>query len=297
MSAPPFARLDHLVIAVRDLDAASAAHATMLGRDPSWRGVHPAYGTANVLFGLSNCYVELLALGPEPSGHPVAQALAASLEARAEDLFALALGSDDLERSGAALAERGLHPGPLLDGEGQDAEGTTRRWRSFMLPAAETRGLNVFAIEHADRAAIPAATATADPATVATGVDHVVMFSDDLDATLGLWRDALGVAERWRREFPERGTVNVGLRLGGVTFELVAPLQPGSGERRDRLWGVAYAVPDCDATVVRLRGAGVAVGDARPGLAPATRVATVKREAALPTLLIEHTGRVRRSQV
>ncbi len=103
------------------------------------------------------------------------------------------------------------------------------------------------------------------------------------------------IAERWRREFPERGTVNVGLRLGGVTLELVAPLGNAAGERGERLWGVAYAVEDCDAAVSRLRAAAIPVSDVRTGLAPATRVATVKRPDGVATLLIEHVGRAARA--
>jgi len=38
----PFVRVNHVVIAVRDLEAAASAYAAMFGRAPSWRGVHPA---------------------------------------------------------------------------------------------------------------------------------------------------------------------------------------------------------------------------------------------------------------
>jgi catechol 2,3-dioxygenase-like lactoylglutathione lyase family enzyme len=61
-------RLDHVVIAVNDLDAAAATYGRLLGREPSWAGRHPEMGTANRLFRLDDVYVELLApegtLGP-----------------------------------------------------------------------------------------------------------------------------------------------------------------------------------------------------------------------------------------
>ena len=53
--------VDHIIIAVEDLEKASADYALMLGRAPSWRGTHPDYGSANTLFRLDNCYLELLA--------------------------------------------------------------------------------------------------------------------------------------------------------------------------------------------------------------------------------------------
>ena len=50
--------LDHVIVAVRDLEAATQTLARLLGRGPSWRGEHPDLGTANVLFRLSNTYAE-----------------------------------------------------------------------------------------------------------------------------------------------------------------------------------------------------------------------------------------------
>ena len=54
-------RLDHLVIAVNDLDAAVESYTKLFGYGPSWRGVHEQLGTANALFPLDNTYLELLA--------------------------------------------------------------------------------------------------------------------------------------------------------------------------------------------------------------------------------------------
>ncbi len=311
VTAPTFQRVDHVVIAVRDLAAAANAYAAMLGRRPSWRGRHPAYGTANVLFGLGNCYVELLALDGRASAavggiasartlaaadaHPIAQALATYLYRREEGIFALALGCDDLAGAAARLADAGITPGPIVSGAAVDAHGTTRSWRSFTLDRTDTRGVMVFAIAHDDRAAIAPSKPEGEAPAAVSALDHVVLFSDDLTGALALWRDAFGIAERWRREFPERGTVNVGLRLGGVTLELVAPRAPRApapDARGERAWGLAYRIPDVDAAVARLRAADVAVGETRRGLAPNTRVATVKWHGRLPTLLIQHGAQV-----
>jgi catechol 2,3-dioxygenase-like lactoylglutathione lyase family enzyme len=285
---PPFARLDHVVIAVRDLEAAATAYAAMLGRAPSWRGRHPEYGTANVLFGLERCYLELLGLAEPDPAHPIGTALATYLEGHAEGLFALALGSDDLDATAAGLVGAGLAPSPIMVGTASGDDGTIRSWRTFMLDRVTTRGMTAFAIQHDDPNAIPPAPTVGDPAAAIRAIDHVVLFSDDLSGALELWRDRFGVPERWRREFPARGTINVGLRLGGVTLELVAPLTGEVGTGGERAWGLAYQVADVDAAVARLRADGIAVSDARTGLAPATRVCTVKWRDRLPTLLIHH---------
>jgi hypothetical protein len=53
------AAVDHVILAVADLEVATAAYAALLGRAPSWRGVHPGLGTRNAIFRLDNTYVEL----------------------------------------------------------------------------------------------------------------------------------------------------------------------------------------------------------------------------------------------
>jgi len=288
-AAPPFARVDHVVVGLRDLDDGERSYRALLGLEPSWRGTHPTLGTANVIFGLANCYLELLApAATSADGPDFRAALDAYVARKAEGLFALALGSDDLERTAEMLASAGVATGPLRDGHAIDSSGTVRRWRWLSIPRDQARGVNLLAIEHAGPERVARSQPTPDGAPAVTAVDHVVLFSDDLAGALALWRDAFAIPERWRREFPERGTVNVGLRLGGVTLELVAPLAGGTGERGERLWGVAYAVPDCDLAVERLRVRALPVSDARPGLAPATRVATVKWADRTPTLLLQH---------
>jgi catechol 2,3-dioxygenase-like lactoylglutathione lyase family enzyme len=250
--------------------------------------MHPAFGTANALYGLANCYLELLALDGAGAPHPVAQLLASYLSTRSEGLFALALGTDDVATSAQGLRATGLTTTDVAAGEGRDARGAVRRWRSCVLSPSDTRGVSVLAIEHAHGSPLAASPATAATHATVDAVDHVVLSSDDPPAALTLWRDRLGLREAWRREFSERGTVSVGLRLGGVTLELVGPSgAAGAGAAGDRLWGLAYRVGDCDAAVARLRLLGVAVSDPRPGLAPRTRVATVKWPDRVPTLLLQ----------
>jgi catechol 2,3-dioxygenase-like lactoylglutathione lyase family enzyme len=287
MPAAPFARVDHLVIAVRDLAAAEHAYGALLGREASTRGAHPGLGTTNVVFALSNCYLELLALDGTPPAHPVSQSLAAFLEGTSEGVLALALGSDDLTETARALRAAGIEVGgEPIDVTTTLPAGGTRVTRLLPIARTQTRGVNIFAVQH-DPDAIPPAPWRGDPAAGVSAVDHVVLFSDDIESALRLWRDTFGIPERWRREFAERGTVNVGLRLGGVTLELVAPLGAAPGERGERLWGLAYVVGDGDAAVARLRAEGLEISDTRPGLAPATRVATLKWRDRLPTLLIQ----------
>src|SRR5512139_3521110 len=105
--------VDHVVVAVRDLDAASATYGKLLGLRPSWRGAHPDFGTANTLFRLANTYLELLA--PDGDGL-VADTLRAYLDERGEGPLALAFGTTDAAVAAATLRARGM-PAPDPDAE------------------------------------------------------------------------------------------------------------------------------------------------------------------------------------
>jgi catechol 2,3-dioxygenase-like lactoylglutathione lyase family enzyme len=97
--------LDHLVIAVRDLDAATATYASLLGRAPSWHGEHPGAGTANTLFRLDRTYAELLS----PIGRgALGDALRAQLDRHGEGPYALAFGTDEAAACAAAWRARAV---------------------------------------------------------------------------------------------------------------------------------------------------------------------------------------------
>jgi catechol 2,3-dioxygenase-like lactoylglutathione lyase family enzyme len=275
--------LDHLVIAVRDLDLAAESYTRILGLEPSWRGRHPAYGTANVLYRLDNTYVELLA--PAAAGDsPWRAALLEQLVARGEGLYAIALGTSDIDATAGAARGRGLDVLEPQDGDGIDAAtGARRAWRNARIRPDSTRGVVAFFIEHCSPGdALPRARAVA-PGACATGVDHTVIASSDLAAALALWRDGFGLDLRLSVDRPGGVQLHF-LRLGDTILELAGraatrdprPSSPGGVGQGDQLWGVSYRVDDVAATVERLRAAGVTVSDVRTGNAPGTLVADLK---------------------
>ena len=168
--------LDHVLIGVRDLDAASSAYTALLGLEPSWRGTHPEGGTANTLYRLDNTYVEVIApVGTGPEG----DLLTAWLDSRKEGLLGIAFGTSDADTCRRGLAERGLEPAAVEDSRGIDAgTGAVREWRRVPLPILRTRGVLLFAIEHRSAPErLPRATATGDPAGAVSALDHTVIRS------------------------------------------------------------------------------------------------------------------------
>src|SRR5436309_2343581 len=266
--------LDHIVIAVRDLPAATDLYGRLLGRRPSWRGMHPGYGTATTLFRLDNTYLELLS----PSGAgALADLLLNFLEQRGEGLFALAFGTPDAAAFASAARERGLAAADPAEGSGKESTtGIERRWRNVFLPDAETRGVKLFVIEHRSASdLLPAAEPTDDVVSSVSGCDHVVVNTAEPDRASELYGAKLGLRLALDKKFPDWGMRLLFFRVGGITVELAAPLGATDSTGEDRLWGISYRTPNAEAARERLLRRGFAVSEVRRGRKPGTRVCAV----------------------
>ena len=268
--------LDHLVIAVRKLDTAAANYARLLGRRPSWHGQHRTYGTVNVLFRLDNCYIELLAPGDTVADSPWARALREHLETRGEGVYAIALGTDDIDATVARARASGLEVTEPAAGDGVDLDtGARRGWRNARIDPKTTRGVVAFFIQHdSPPDALPAVDPFPDGSS-ALGVDHTVVGSSDLEATLRVWRGAIGLDLRRTIDGPNGRRLQF-LRLGESILELAGAAEPKERGQRDALWGISYRVGSVAKAVERLRIEGVTVSDVREGNAPNTLVADLK---------------------
>jgi hypothetical protein len=138
----PVAGIDHVIIAVRNLDRVDM-NWTRLGFALTPRGRHLQRGTANYCVMFAKDYVELLGV-VDP-----AQDLGGvdAFLAQREGIRSIAFASDAGSGTAAALAARGLHPGPPRDLARQvelAEETIVPRFRLVALPPEETPGLDVF---------------------------------------------------------------------------------------------------------------------------------------------------------
>lgn len=140
--------IDHVVIAVRDLDRAQESYAR-LGFTLTPRGFH-TLGSANHCIMFGSDYVELLSL---PHQHPAMRYYADYL-ARGEGLAAVALASADADAAYAELAADGIEadapldfsrPVRLAEGEREAA------FRIVQLAPAQTPGCRSFVCQHRTR--------------------------------------------------------------------------------------------------------------------------------------------------
>jgi catechol 2,3-dioxygenase-like lactoylglutathione lyase family enzyme len=302
-----------LVIGVRDLAAAEAGYAALLGRPPAWRALAAGEGCLGSGFVVGNALLELRA----PAGEGVeARALGGWLEARGEGLHAVVLASDD-----PAASVRALGTG-TIEGGGAPPPGGVRAASPFAsalrIAESATRGIPVLV---AAAASLPPRTASFGGASVAA-LDHVVVATRDPDAARAVWGGTLGLRLALDRRFEARGLRILFFRLGGVTVEVTGPLRDpepdaasavgarsrgepearrsGSGKpSRDRVGralpgpgpdgflGAAWRVGDVDAARERVAAAGFDVSDVRAGHKPGTRVCTVRGGThGVATLLI-----------
>ena len=288
--------LDHVVIAVRDLEAATRDYETLFGRTASWRGEHPKYGTKNTLFRIENTYVELLAIGEaKAKDKRWREQLSRHLDDRGEGVYALAIGTDDVKMTARRMRDNGLDVADPQDGNGVDLISAARRsWRNALVDTKTTNGARIFFIEHISPAdALPVAAITAGKDAVVRRMDHAVVLSADMEAARRVWDDQIGARLALDRTFPDRNTRILFFRLGDITIEISGgATQSREGEGKpDRIWGLAWGVDSIEATCARLNDAGIETSGPRPGIKPGTIVATAKGDAThgVATLLIEHT--------
>jgi len=276
--------LDHVVIAVRDVEAAARAYAALLGRAPGWRAEAQGGGAELVIFRLDNTGVELMA----PSGDgAIASRLRAVLDAQGEGLVSLAFAVDDIERAHRRLSRLGLSPEPIAEGESLDrATGARRRWRRTRADSAATHGVRVFLIEPGEQLA--ASAPVVPPEAGVTGLDHVVIRTPDPERAMALYGARLALDLRLDRSNPAWGARLLFFRCGDLIVEVAHELGAGVSAGPDRLRGLSWRVPDAAAARARLHAAGLDVSEVRAGRRPGTFVFTVRDgTCGVPTLMLQ----------
>lgn len=280
--------IDHILIAVPELDGPVADYTKLTGRLPSWRGSHPGLGSVNALFRFSNTYIELVA--PKGEGR-FGDILRTHLEKNGAGIIGLAFGVEDAAGAAAFLREKGLSASDPLPGEGADESGalSPRRWKNVMLPPDETNGLFMFLIEQEDRLALPFAPLVkeGEGRAAAEAIDHVVINTPDADSVIALLQGKLGLRLALDNTVKEWGVRQIFFRTGRMTIEVISSLDEKKRAKEDHYWGITFRYPDLTKARARLLEAGVPVSDIRKGRKKGTVVATPKGATfGIPTLLL-----------
>ncbi len=273
--------VDHIIIAVKDLDQAINDYERVLGIAPCWKGKHTELGTKNALFSFENTYLELLS--PCDAG-PGTEFINSLLSEKGDHLAGIVLGTQNIEYAQEDLNRNG-HAVEISSGEAtNEKDGKIRRWKNIFLPKTLSRGLLIFIIEHIE-GNLPEYE-NQDPSKVKK-LDHVVINTQDADSFIGIYRDAYKIRlaldktiEHWNRRM-------LFFRTNATTIEVIE--EKDKKELADELWGLAWEVDSIEDAHKRLVSSGVEVTPIKEGLKKGTLVATIKSHTCnVPTLLIEH---------
>ena len=277
-----FKSLDHLIIAVEDLEKATHNYQIIMGTPPVWTGMHKSLGTSNALFNFQNTYLELLSPAGEGLG---ADLINHYLKDTGEGLIGMVFATKDINGAYQSLQNHGFPLGEPSDGEGTNsADQKLRKWKNLFLPPDLTRGIFSFVIEHTEGdLPQPESIEPSSPHKL----DHVVINTNDADGFIKIYKDTFNirraldkVIEHWQKRM-------LFFRLNQTTIEVIEQeddLPPG-----DQMWGLAWEVKDIEKAHERMTAEGIEVTPIQKGVKEKTLVATIKsHNHNVPTLLIQH---------
>ena len=272
--------VDHLIIAVKDLNLAINDYEKILGITPCWKGKHPELGTRNAIFNLENTYLELLSPCDAGPGTDFVNSLLAN---KGDHLAGIVLGTQNIEHVKEALNKDG-HEVEISSGEAiNEKDEKIRRWKNVFLPKTLSRELFVFIIEHTEGSLQK--YISQDTSNVKK-LDHVVINTQDADEFISIYEGVYKIRlaldktiEHWKRRM-------LFFRTNATTIEVIE--QKDKKELADELWGLAWEVDSIEDAHKRLISSGVEITPIKEGLKKGTLVATIKSHTCnVPTLLIQ----------
>ena len=275
--------IDHLIIAVKDINDAEENYRKIFGMEPVWKGEHKALGTANVIFNFKNTYCELLSANGDGLG---AELVNSAIEEQGDGLIGVVLGTNNIEESFSTLKKSGYLVTEPTEGEGIDNKTQKiRKWKNLFLPPELTRGIFSFIIEHSE-GAFPSLNKY--PKATINKLDHLVINTNDANGFINIYKDVFNirlaldkVIEHWKSRM-------LFFRVNKTTIEVIE--RKNEDDSQDSLWGLAWEVESIEEAYKRLISEGVDVTPIKEGLKENTLVATIKSHTHnVPTLLIEHT--------
>lgn len=274
--------IDHVALAVRDLDPVIDGYRRMLGREPNWIGGDG--GARHAWFQLPNMALDIIT--PHGEG-AFGDRMRAHLDAKGEGIWAIAFTTENLDGAQKLLARRGLHmTEPALTRSTHD-DGRKRYWFGANPHPDDTAGLQVLLIAPPrDGVPWPLSEPTGDGAV--EKLDHVVIRTPNPDRALAIYGAKLGLDLRLDRSNETWGARQLFFKAGDAVLEFGASLEDPPSDEPDQFGGLAWRVGNADDARARLAADGFDVSEVRTGRKSGTRVFTVRSgPVALPALMIE----------
>ncbi len=258
-------RLDHVTIAVRDVDAAIDAYRRLLGLEPD---IEPGGGAKRAWFRFPNMALEVI--GPDGDG-PAGDRVRGWLDANGEGVWIVAFAAPIPSEGGLDAVAR------LCERRGLKV--SERTPRAVLLDPASLAGLQVLFFD----GPAPPAKSTGPVA----GLDHVVIRTPNADRAVANFGGRLGLDLRLDRSNESWGVRQLFFKAGDAVVEFGASLKTPPSDGLDSFGGLAWRVPDPVAAQAAMAAAGFDVSEVRTGRKPGTHVFTVRdAPAGVPTLML-----------
>ena len=277
-----FTRLDHLIVAVKDLEKAENNYKKLFGFPPVWKGAHKDLGTSNSLFNFENTYFELLSASGNGTG---ADLVNKYLAQSGEGLMGMVFATEDINSARHSLVEKGFLVEEPSSGQGiNNSDQQTRNWKNLFLPPELTRGIFSFVIEHLDEN-LPQSKEL--NASSPHKLDHVVINTNDADGFIKIYKDTFNIRLALDKTIEHWNKRMLFFRLSKTTIEVIE--ETDDLPPNDKMWGLAWDVKDIEKAHERLTAEGIEVTPVQTGIKEQTLVATIKsHNHNVPTLLIQH---------
>ena len=141
--------VDHVVVAINDLDKGMELLEEMTGVKPVYGGAHPNLGTHNALISLGDrSYLELLAPNPAVSREDIAPEMTLYIDAieKIETLTPIlwAVGTTDMAATRGALADAGIVMPEPNPGSRRKPDGSLLQWQAATLEKGQSAATPFF---------------------------------------------------------------------------------------------------------------------------------------------------------
>jgi catechol 2,3-dioxygenase-like lactoylglutathione lyase family enzyme len=276
--------LDHVALAVQELDTAIDGYRRLLGLEPNWIGGDG--GARHAWFQISNMALDVIT--PHGEG-AFGEVIRRHLGKHGEGVWALAFTVADVAEAQKLITRRGVRaslPGPTRS---THDDGRKRYWTTTSLDPEDTAGVQLLLVDPPRSGEPwPLSEPTAAEASIVAGLDHVVVRTSHPERAAALYGARLGLDLRLDRANQSWGARQLFFRCGSIVLEVAASLNETDAQAQDRIEGLAWRVADAAAAHARLSAAAVDVSEVRAGRKPGTQVFTVRSGVVgAPALMIQ----------
>lgn len=271
--------IDHIALAVCDLDAVASGYESIFGRSCEWRG--EMEGARHAWLQLENMALDIIA--PQGEGR-FAERVRRRLETHGEGVWGLGFSVDDLEAACRTIERRGVAIAERTELITRNAGGDQRGWRFANLGQDSTAGIPTFLVQ---KPATPWPLSAAIDNAPVSALDHIVITTRNPERALAHYGARLGLDLRLDRANEQWGARQLFFRCGTAVVEIGASLKDVVNNTPDKFGGLAWRVRDPQTARARLAAAGTDVSEMRKGRKPGTSVFTVRSGTGnVPTLML-----------